>query len=109
MKIQNYFCKGVCLKLLWRSFCGKIVKNTLSWTYVISDFSGEKIFGKFFKNDYKKEIQKSFGLKKQLKENEINYMLRGKTTIVFLIIGLIKEAKYRWVNIFRNQNLLEKE
>ena len=60
-------------KLVWRSFCGKIVKNTVSWTYVISDFSGEKIFGKFFKNDYKKEIQKSFGLKKQLKENEINY------------------------------------
>ena len=69
----------------------------------------KKFLERFLKNDYKKEIQKSFGLKKQLKENEINYMLRGKTTIVFLIIGLIRETKYRWVNIFQNQNLLEKE
>ena len=55
----------------------------------------KKFLERFLKNDYKKEIQKSFGLKKQLKENEINYMLRGKTTIVFLIIGLIRETKYR--------------
>ena len=55
----------------------------------------KKFLESFLKNDYTKEIQKSFGLKKQLKENEINYMLRGKTTIVFLIIGLIRETKYR--------------
>ena len=55
----------------------------------------KKFLERFLKNDYKKEIQKSFGLKKQLKENEINYMLRGKTTIVFLIIGLMRETKYR--------------
>ena len=32
----------------------KKVKNTVPWTYVISDLKGEEIFGKFYKKDLQK-------------------------------------------------------
>ena len=36
-------------------------------------------------------------------------MLNGMATIVVLTVGLIKKTKYERGNIFRNQNLWEKE
>ena len=32
-------------------------------------------------------------------------MIIGKDTIIRLVGGVIKNAKYNWVNIFQNQNL----
>ena len=34
-------------------------------------------------------------------------MSNGKHTIICLIVGSIKKANYKWVNIFRNQNSKE--
>ena len=31
-------------------------------------------------------------------------MLNGKAPIVYLSVGLIKKTKWKWVNIFQNQN-----
>ena len=42
----------------------KKVKNTVSWTYVISDLKGEKIVWMFYKKELQKKIKKSLGLKK---------------------------------------------
>ena len=39
-------------KLVRRSF---VIKNTVPWTYVISDINGEEITGTF----YEKELQKT--------------------------------------------------
>ena len=37
-------------------------------------------------------MKKILGLKKNWRENEINYMLSGKDSIVLLIVGLIKQT-----------------
>ena len=42
----------------------KKVEDALPWTYVISDINGEEIVGTFYKNNCKKQIEKSLELKK---------------------------------------------
>ena len=44
----------------------KKVKNTVPWTYIISDPKGKEIVGWFYQKELKrKQIEKSLGLKKQ--------------------------------------------
>ena len=46
-------------------FVIKIVKNTVLWTYIMSDFKGEEIVGMFCEKELqKKQIIKSLELKK---------------------------------------------
>ena len=40
------------------------VKNTVPWTYVISDLKGEEIVGTFYENKLQKKVKKSLELKK---------------------------------------------
>ena len=54
MKIQSIFAKGYLANWSEKVFVIKKVKNTVSWTYLISDLKGEEIVGTF----YKKELQK---------------------------------------------------
>ena len=42
----------------------KKVKNTVLWTYVISDLDGEKIIGMFYEKESQKTNQKEFRVKK---------------------------------------------
>ena len=37
----------------------KKVKNTVPWTYVISDLTGEEIVGTFYEKELQKQIKKS--------------------------------------------------
>ena len=54
-KYKNIFAKGYMPNLAEEVFIIKKVKNTLPWTYVINDLSGEEITGAF----YEKELQKT--------------------------------------------------
>ena len=47
-----------------RFFVIKKVKNSVPWTYAISDLKGEEFAGTFYEKNYKKQIIKSLGLKK---------------------------------------------
>ena len=60
------------------------VKNTVPWTYVISDLKGEEIVATFYG--------------KKLKEKTINYMLNGKVMIIHLIVRLITK-KYCYIKM----------
>ena len=40
------------------------IKNTLPWTYIISDFQGKEIGGTFYENELQKQIKKTLELKK---------------------------------------------
>ena len=42
----------------------KKVKNTVPWTYAISDLNGEEIIGPFYEKECRKQIKKSLDLKK---------------------------------------------
>ena len=52
-KYKNIFAKGYIPNWSEEAFVIKKVKNTVPWTYVISDLKGEEIVGTF----YEKELQ----------------------------------------------------
>ena len=54
-KFINVFSKGFIPNWSEEIFIVKIIKNTVPWTYVISDLNGEEIVGSF----YEKELQKT--------------------------------------------------
>ena len=43
------------------------LKNTVPWTYVISDLKGEEVVGAFYKKELQKTIQKDFRVEKVIK------------------------------------------
>ena len=45
----------------------KKFKNTVPWTYVISDLKGKEILGKFYEKELQKSNQKEFKIKKVIK------------------------------------------
>ena len=53
-KFKNVFAKGYTPNWSEEMFIIKKLKNTLPWTYIISDLNGEEIAGSF----YEKELQK---------------------------------------------------
>ena len=55
-KYKNIFAKGYIRNWSGDVFVIKKVKNTLPWTYVISDLNGEEIVGTF----YEKGLQKIY-------------------------------------------------
>ena len=58
-KYKNVFAKGYVPNWSEEVFVIKKVKNTVPWTYVISDLKGEEIVGNFYKNDLQKKKKKS--------------------------------------------------
>ena len=71
------------------------IKNTVPWTYVISELNGESIFGSFYEKELKKLVNKNLEEKKYLKEKVINCMSNRKGMIIHLIVGLIKSTSYK--------------
>ena len=45
----------------------KKIKNTVPWTYVISDLNGGEIVGSFYKKELQKTNQKEFRIEKVIK------------------------------------------
>ena len=48
-------------------FVVKKIKNTVPWTYEISDLNGEEIVGSFYEKELQKTNQKEFGIEKVIK------------------------------------------
>ena len=65
LKYKNIFAKGYTLNWSEEFFVISKVKNTVPWTYVISDLNGEEITGAF----YEKELQKKSGKIQNRKSN----------------------------------------
>ena len=57
-KYKNIFAKGYTLNWSDEVFVIKKVKNTVSWTYVISDLKGEEIIGTFYRRAMQKNKSK---------------------------------------------------
>ena len=70
VRISNYkniFAKGYAPNWSEEIFVGKKIKNTVPWTYVISDLNGEEIIGSFYQKELQKTNQKEFRIEKILK------------------------------------------
>ena len=90
-KYKNIFAKGYTPNWSEEAFVIKDVKNTVPWTYVISDHNSKNTLEHFLKQNYKKQSNEHLGQKKLLKENETSRMSNGKGMIILLIAGLIKK------------------
>ena len=90
-KCKNIFAKGHTHNWSEEIFIIKKIKNTVPWTYVISDLNGEEIIGSFYEKELQKNNQKEFRIEKVTKGKEINCMSNGRAIIILLIAGLIKK------------------
>ena len=64
------------------------VKNTVPWTFIISDLNEEEIDGIFYEKELQKINQKEFWVEKVIKRKKAtNYMLNEKDTIIRIIAG----------------------
>ena len=75
-KFKNISTKGYTPNWSEEIFIVKKIKNTVSWTYVISDLNGEEIVGSFYEKELQKTNQKEFRIKKVIKRKINN--LYGK-------------------------------
>ena len=65
-KFKNVFAKSYTPNWSEEIFVVK-KKNTVSWTYIISDLNGEKIVGSFYEKELQKTNQKEFRIEKVIK------------------------------------------
>ena len=71
VRISNYkniFAKGHAPNWSEGIFVVKKTKNTVAWTYVISDLNGEEIIGSFYEKELQKTNQKNFRIEKVIKK-----------------------------------------
>ena len=66
-KYKNIFAKGYVPNWSEEVFIVNGIKNTVPWTYTISDLNGEKIIGTFYEKELQKTNQKEFRIEKVLK------------------------------------------
>ena len=66
-KYKNIFAKGYPPDWSKEIFGVKQIKNTVPWTYVISDLNGEEIIGSFYEQELQKTNQKEFRTEKVIK------------------------------------------
>ena len=66
-KYKNIFAKGYTQNWSEEVFVVSKIKNTVPWTYVISDLNGEKIAECFYIKDLQKTSQEKFRIEKVLK------------------------------------------
>ena len=94
-KYKNIFAKGYTQNWSEEVFVVSTIKDTVPWTYAISDLNGELITGSFYEKELQKTTQEKFRIEKVLKKNVINCMSNGKDMIIHLIVGLIKKTLYK--------------
>ena len=66
-KLKNVFAKRYTPNWSEEIFIIKKIKNTVPWTYVISDLNGEEIVGSFYEKELQKTNQREFIIQKVIK------------------------------------------
>ena len=64
---ENIFAKGYAPNWSEEVFVVSKIKNTVPWTYVVSDLNGEEITGSFYEKELQKTNQKEFRIEKVFK------------------------------------------
>ena len=67
-KHKNIFVKGYAPNWSEEVVVVSEIKNTISWTYVVSDLSGKGITGSFYEKELQKTSQEKFRIEKVLKK-----------------------------------------
>ena len=77
-KHKNIFAKGYAPNSSKEVFVIKIVKNTLSFAYVISNLNGEKTVGEFYEKELQKTSKKEFRIEKVTKSKDDRLYVKWK-------------------------------
>ena len=93
-KYKNIFAKEHTPNWSEEIFVIKKIKNTVLWTYAISDLNREEIVGSFHEKELQKTNQKEFRIEKVIKRNRNKLYVKWKGIIIPLIAGLIKKILY---------------
>ena len=75
---KNIFAKSYVPNCSEEVFVIKKVKNTVPWTYVISDFKGEEIVGTFYEKAFQKTNQNEFRVEKVIKRKDDKLYVKWK-------------------------------
>ena len=77
-KYENIFDKGYTPNWSEEVFVINKIKNTVPWTYAISDLNGEEITGSFYEKELQKTSQKEFRIEKVLKRKSDKLYVKWK-------------------------------
>ena len=77
-KYKNIFSEGYTPNWSGEVFVIKKVKNTVPWTYVINDLTGEEIIGIFYKKELQKTNQQEFRIEKVIKRKDGKLYVKWK-------------------------------
>ena len=77
-KHKNIFSKGYTRNWSEEIFVVKKIKNTVPWTYEISDLNGEEIVGSFYEKELQKTNQNEFRIEKVIKRKGNKLCLKWK-------------------------------
>ena len=94
-KYKNIFAKGYIPNWSEEVFVINKIKNTVPWTYDISNLNGEEITGSFYEKELQKTSQKEFRIEKVLKIKGDTLLSNGKSIIIHLIVGLRTKISYK--------------
>ena len=78
LKYKNIFVKGYAPNWSEEVFVVSKIKNTVPWTYVVIDLSGEKIPGSFYKKELQKTSQEKFRIEKVLERKDDKLLVKWK-------------------------------
>ena len=109
-KYKNIFAKGHVPNWLEKFFVIKKVKNTVLWTYVISDLKDEEIVRTFYEKELEKANQKESRVEKVIKRKGDKLYVKWKGYDNSFSNWIDKKhIVYKWVNIFQKKNILKEE
>ena len=91
-KYKNIFAKGYTPNWSEEVFVINKIKNTVPWTYVISDLNGEEITGSFYEKELPKTSQKEFRIEEVLKRKGDKLYVKWEVYDNSLILGLINKT-----------------
>ena len=96
IRISNYkniFAKEYTPNWSEEVFVVSRIKNTVPWTYIVSNLNGEETTGSFYEKELQITSPEKFKIEEVLKRkgNKL-YMSNGKDMLIVLIVGLIKKT-----------------
>ena len=77
-KYENIFAKGYTPNWSEEVFVASKTKNTVPWTYVVSDLSGEEITGSIYEKEWQNTSQKETRIEKLLKRKDDKLYVKWK-------------------------------
>ena len=102
-KYKNIFATGYTQNWSEEIFIISKIKNTVLWTYVISDVNGEPIAGSFHEKWLQKTSQQKFRIEKWLRRQMANWMPHGKDN---LFNSLINKKTLNEIPSCENESIL---